>query len=107
MYPSTLLSIDGIIHVCEIKNIPLGKNAQGHVAGSDKALFGGLNPVAAIFTFQIWVFSIYLNKFHSIFVLGDFCGPAGPLTQEIRKAVSCFSFAVGDKYTARRDTDVG
>jgi hypothetical protein len=86
MYLSTLLSIDGIIHVCEIKNIPLGKNAQGHVAGSDKASFGGLNPATAIFAFHSWILSIYLNKFHGIFVSGDFRGPAGPLTQEIRKA---------------------
>ena len=53
-----------------------------------------------------WTFFIYLSELHSFFVSGDFCSPPGPLIQDTRKAIGCFSFPVSDKYTARRDTNV-
>jgi len=47
--PGTFSQSARIIPACEIKEYTLGQEHPGRVAGSDKALFCGLNPAAATF----------------------------------------------------------
>jgi hypothetical protein len=106
MHPSTPPGFRTLYLHVKQKNIPLGRNAQGYIAGSNEALAIRSSLAAATYVFYSWTLFINSDELHGILVLGDFYSPPCLFVQELRKAGGRFFFPVSDKDTTRRDTDI-